>query len=233
VAGDCGAHAQGVKEPGTIRREAPGAKVIVKEGRGVRQVVTPEQLVEGASAKVVQEAGGKIDVRDMCGGKRVAMQKTAGKIFRSSETSRFVDESGVQIHAGEFDSLRRKCGARGQPAYDIADAAADIDHAHGTLKTLRTQSRDYSAQQFGNAVAVEEFFGEALHFPMDGEQKTIDSYAIQETVVVWDCANGCNGLAILEAPECIENELFADSKTFERDRVVRDDEIRDLGLILS
>ena len=34
-------HAQGVKEPGTMRCEAPGAKVIVKEGRGVRQVMTP------------------------------------------------------------------------------------------------------------------------------------------------------------------------------------------------
>ena len=160
------------------------------------------------------------------------MQKTAGKILRSSETSRFADESGVQVHTGKFDFLRRKCGARGQPANDIADAAADIDHAYGTLKTLRSQSGDYSAQEFGNAVTVEEFFCEALHFPMDGEQKTIDSYAIQETVVVWDCANGRHGLTILEAPECIENRLFADRKTFQRPWVVRDDEICDLGLVL-
>jgi hypothetical protein len=97
------------------------------------------------------------------------------------------------------------------------------------LKSLRTEGRDYSAKKFGNALTVEEFFSQALHFPVHGEQQGIDSDGIQETLAVWDCANGCDGPAILEARECIENKLFADRKTSERGWVMRDDPVgRDL-----
>jgi hypothetical protein len=37
------------------------------------------------------------------------------------------------------------------------------------LKSLRTEGTDYSAKKFRNALTVEEFFLEALHFPVDGE----------------------------------------------------------------
>jgi len=39
----------------------------------------------------------------------------------------------------------------------------------------------------------------------------------EEIVAVWDCANGCDGAAIFEARECVENRLFADRKTFQSD----------------
>jgi hypothetical protein len=123
---------------------------------------------------MVDDSSGKIDLRGSFAGESVARDKAARKIFRRGKAASFADEGGVQVHANQFDTLRGKRSACREPANYVANSAAHVDDAYRSAKTLRTKRGNKWHKQLANPVAMEKFLGQALHFPMDGQQELVD-----------------------------------------------------------
>src|SRR5256885_294983 len=100
VAGGGGTHADDVEKPGAERREGPRLKIVVNESLSGLVAMLAEEGDEAVGAKMVQHSGGDINMAAEIGGKCVAVKEAARKRFLCREAIRFVDESGIQIHAG-------------------------------------------------------------------------------------------------------------------------------------
>jgi hypothetical protein len=207
MAGDRGAHAQNVKEPGTQRRQRPGAKVVVKKGGGIGQIVAAEKPVERVAARgpvfstcaeVVNESGREIDVSGVPGREGVTVHEAARQAFGRGEASGFADEGGVQVDADKFDSFGRKECARSEPADDVADAAANVYDAKRAYDAAGFDRGEHDLEQFVNAPAVEELFSQAPHFPVDGKHEAVDGLGIEEAIAGRNGADGSHSLAIPE-----------------------------------
>jgi hypothetical protein len=179
---DSRSHTKEMEEPRAIGRKEPRLKIKMKEGMRLWTLVATEKLEKGFAAEVMDDTGGKIDLSGMIGRKCVAMDKTAGEILGGRKTIGFLDESGIEIDACQFYTLRRQRGMRGEPADVIADTAADIDDPKRTGESTGAESSDDGAKDFADPRAVVELLRKALHFPMDGDKEAIDFTRIEKTV---------------------------------------------------
>jgi hypothetical protein len=63
-------------------------------------------------------------------------------------------------------------------------------------------------------MTMEELLGEALHFPVDGEQQAIDGLRIQKTVAFRKCLHSGDGLLISKGGEDGQYVLLANGLSF-------------------
>lgn len=230
MASYAGAHAQKMKEPGAIRCEEPRLKIKMKKGVSFRAPVATKEIEKGIAAKVMNDAGRDINLAEMIGGKSVAMDEAARELFGGGKAIRFLDQGGIQLDPGQLDSLRRKRAVGGEPADVVADAAAHIDDAKGAGESAGADGSDYRLQHFSYARAVVELLGEALHFPVNGEEEAIDFERIEKTVHSRERFDSAESLMIVRFREDIEDIPFADRQALESGGIVADDEIGDLWL---
>ena len=106
MARDCRSHPQKMEKPRANRRQKPRLKIVMQKRMNFRLVVPVQEFHQRIAAEMMNHAGGEIDLPGVLRGKRVAMHELARQIFRARQSSRFVDERGVQVHAGQFDALR-------------------------------------------------------------------------------------------------------------------------------
>jgi hypothetical protein len=77
---------------------------------------------------------------------------------------------------------------------------------------------------------VEELFGEALHFPVNGEDEAVNGLGIEKVFMGGNSSDGVDSLAIAELCESVQDEAFVDWKAFESSGIVGDDKVGDFRL---
>ena len=219
-----------MKKPRAKRRQKPRLEIVMQERPDFRLVVPVQEFHQRIAAKVMHHAGGEIDLPGVFRGKRIAMHELARQIFRACQSSGFLDERGVQIHASQFHALLRQWRVSREPANVVADAATDVDHTQWSGDALAADRRNHRAQQFVYPRAVIELFGEPLHFPVHGHEQAVDGLRVQRPVALRKCFDGSKCLAVPEFVEHVQNLLLAHGKTFECPRIVLHDQIRNFRL---
>ena len=126
--------------------------------------------------------------------------------------------------------MRGEIGARGKPPDDIPDATTNIDDAQRARNAVGLKCVEDHGEKFEDALAVKELFREALHFPVDGEEKVVNGLGIESAVAGRNGAYGGDGLMIAESCESVEDVIFVDREAVESCGVVRDDEVGDFRL---
>jgi len=196
MAGNAGAHTKKVEEPGAVWCEQPRLKIEMKEGLRFRALVPAQELEKCFAAKMVDDARGNINLARMIGTEGVAMDESAREVLGGRETICFVDETGIEIDACEFDSLGRQRSVGGEPADVVTDAAADIHDAKRPGESAGTNCGDGRAENFSDAWAVVELLGKPLHFPVNGDEQAIDFAGIEESVWCGERFDSAKGLPV-------------------------------------
>src|SRR3974390_1259499 len=81
VFGDGGTHAKVMEEPGTERSEEGRLKIVVEERQRIRLFVAAEEFAEGLAAKVMNHAGGEVNVAGMFAGEGVTLDEVTVQPF--------------------------------------------------------------------------------------------------------------------------------------------------------
>jgi hypothetical protein len=127
--------------------------------------------------------------------------------------------------------LCRERSARREPANYVANSTADVDDSYRSAKTFRTQRGNKRVKQLANAVAVEKFLGEALHFPVNGQQESVDGKWIEKSVTFGDRVYCLESFLILKFREDGQDVVLANGQAIEGGRVMVDDEVGNFGLL--
>ena len=72
-------------------------------------------------------------------------------------------------------------------------------------------------------MAVVELLRETLHFPMRGNEDSVDGLIVENALFGWECFNSTDRLSIGMFREDVEHVLFAHRQPLERNRVMADD----------
>ncbi len=140
------------------------------------------------------------------------MDEAAVEPFRAGEAVRFADERGVEVDPDQFDVGAEGAGG-GEPADQVAQAAADVDQAvRPGVSAVGPDRGEERAEQVDQPVADAQFLAQPLEFGVHADEQAVHGVGVEGAVPVGGQSGDDPGRGFVPAVAQLPDDLVAPNR---------------------